>query len=53
MKTQLHNFYKDTKDLGPSYECSLVGSSVWVNPYEPKLVNSVGFLVLLFLTLLA
>ena len=43
MKTKLHNYYT-CEDL-LVHVCSLVGGSVSVSPYGPRLVDSVGFLV--------
>ena len=45
MKTKLHNCYICAEGLGPSHAYSLVCGSVSVNPYGPRLVDSVGFLV--------
>lgn len=52
MKTQLHNCYIYAEDLDPSCACSLVGISLSVSGYGPRLVNSVGF-VAVSLALLA
>jgi hypothetical protein len=45
MKTQLYSCYICAEVLGPSHACSLVGGSVSVGPYGPRLVDSVGFLM--------
>jgi hypothetical protein len=44
MKTKLHNCYRQVKGLGLSYAHSLVGDSVSVILYGPKIVDSAGFL---------
>ena len=46
MKTKLHICYKCVGGLGPTPECSLAGGSVYVSPHGPRLVNSVGLLLL-------
>jgi hypothetical protein len=43
MKTKLHNYYT-CEDL-LVHVCSLVGGSVSMSLYGPRLVDSVGFLV--------
>lgn len=45
MKTQLHDCYIHAEGLGRPRACSPVGSSVPVNPYRLRLVDSVDFLV--------
>ena len=40
MKTKLYIWNIFLWVLGPSHECSLVGSSVFVNPFAPRLVDS-------------
>ena len=45
IKNKLHNCYKCAEGLGESHACSLVDLSISMNPYGPKLVDSVGFLV--------
>ena len=52
MKTKLYICYICAENLGQSYACSLVGGSVSVRPYRPRLVASVGFLMV-SMTLLA
>jgi hypothetical protein len=46
MKTKPHICYICAEDLGLSRGCSLLTGSVSVSPYEPRLVDSVGFLAL-------
>jgi hypothetical protein len=45
MKTKLYNSYICAEGLGLSHAGSLVCGSVSVNPYGPRLVDSIGFLV--------
>jgi hypothetical protein len=45
MKTHLHNCYIYAEGLGQTHAGSLVGGSVSVSPYRPRLVDSVGFVV--------
>jgi hypothetical protein len=45
MKTKLHICYICVGNLGPPHACSLVVDSVSVSPHGPRLVDSVGFLV--------
>jgi hypothetical protein len=45
MKTKLHNCNICAEGLYQSHACSLVGSSVSVSPYGPKLVDSLCFLM--------
>lgn len=45
MKIQLHNSYICAESLVLTHFCSLVGSSLPVNLYEPRFIDSVGFLV--------
>jgi hypothetical protein len=45
MKTKRHKGDICTEDLSQSQACSLVGSWVSVNAYGPRLVDSIGFLV--------
>lgn len=51
MKTKPHICYKCVRGLRPAPICSLVGGLVFVNPYEPSLVDSVGLLVVTLATL--
>lgn len=44
---KLHNCDMYTEGLGQSHACSLDGGSVSVSHYDPRLVSSVGFLVVL------
>jgi hypothetical protein len=37
--------YKCVGGLGPAHTCSLVGGLVFVSPHQPRLVDSVGLLV--------
>ena len=50
-KTKLHNCYICAEGLGLFHACSLLGSSVSVSPYGSSLVDSVGFLVVILITL--
>lgn len=45
MRTKLYICYIRIGRLGLSYACSLVGGLVSVSLYVPRLVDSVGFLV--------
>ena len=45
-KTKLHNSHADTEGLSWSQAGSLVVGSISVSLYEPRLVGSVGFLVM-------
>ena len=45
IRTQLHNCSICAEDLSLFYACFLIGSSVSKNHYGPRLVDSVGFLV--------
>ena len=45
MKTKLCICYKCVRDLCPAPVCSLVGGTISVRPHGPRLVDSVGFLV--------
>jgi hypothetical protein len=45
MKTKLHICYKLVGGLDPASTCSLVCGSVSVSPHGPRLVDSVGLLV--------
>ena len=45
MKAKLHICYKCVGCLGPAPACSLVGGSVPGSTYGPRLVNSIGLLV--------
>jgi hypothetical protein len=45
MKTKPHNCFICAKNLGLSLACALVGSSVSMSSYGPRLVNVVLFLV--------
>lgn len=45
MKTHLHNCYICAEKLVLSYPCSLVGSSLSVNPYGYRIFDFVGLLV--------
>jgi hypothetical protein len=47
MKTQQHNCCICAEILGQSQACFVVGGSVSVGLYWPRLVDSVGFLVML------
>lgn len=47
MKSKLHIDYKWVGRLGPALTCSLVGGSVPVSTHGPRLVDSVGLLVML------
>ena len=46
MKTKLQDGYICVEGLGPSHACSLVASSVSLNSFVPRLVDSVGFLMM-------
>jgi len=46
MKTKPHIFYICVQGLAPFHEGSLVGGSVSLSLYAPKLVDSVDFLVI-------
>lgn len=52
MKTKLYNYNIYAGVLGLLHACFLVGGSVSVSPYVPRLVDSAGFLMVP-LTLLA
>ena len=45
MKTKLHNCYIYAEGLGQSCIYPLVGGYVSMNPYGPRLVDSVGFIM--------
>jgi hypothetical protein len=45
MKTKLNTCYKCVGGLDPAPECSLAGDSVSVSSHGPRVVDSVGFLV--------
>ena len=45
MNTKMHICYICVGGLGLSHVCSLVGDSISVRPYGPRLVDSVGFLI--------
>jgi hypothetical protein len=45
MKTKLQTCYICVESLGLSHACSLIGGSVSVSSYGPRLVDSVGLLV--------
>ena len=45
MKTKLHICYRCVGGPGPASACSLVGGPVSVSPHGPRLVGSVGLLV--------
>ena len=45
MKNKVHICFICVGNLVPSHACSLVGGSVSVSLYEPRLVASVGFLI--------
>ena len=45
MKTKLHIYYICAEGLDPSHACSLVGSSISMSHFVPRLVDPVGFLV--------
>jgi hypothetical protein len=45
MNTRLHNCYVCAEGLGQSLANFLVAGSVSLNPYRPRLVDSVGFLM--------
>ena len=45
MKTNLHTCYKCLGGLGPASPCSLVTGSASVNPYGPRLVDSVVIII--------
>jgi hypothetical protein len=45
MMTKLHKCYIHVEGLLLSYACSLLGGSVSVISYGPRLFDSVGFLV--------
>jgi hypothetical protein len=51
MKNKLHICDICVSSLGPAHAYSLVGGSVSVNPYGPKLVGPVGLLVVSLTTL--
>jgi hypothetical protein len=51
MKTQLYNCYICAEDIGPFLACSLVGNSVSLSPCGLRLIDSVGFLVMLLIPL--
>lgn len=46
MKTGLHSCYKFALGLGPASPRSLVGGSISVSTYVPRLADSVRFFVL-------
>ena len=46
MTIKLHNCYIYAEGLGQSHAGSLIDSSVSVSSYEPRLLDSVGFLVM-------
>jgi hypothetical protein len=46
MKTKLHVCYTCVGGLDPALACSLVGGSVSVSHHGPRLVDSVGLLVI-------
>jgi hypothetical protein len=48
MKTKLYLHYICIRGLGSSYECFLVGASVYVVPNGHRFIDSVGFLVVPF-----
>ena len=43
MKTQLHKCYISVEGLGLAHACCLGGSSISMNPYGVRLVDTVGF----------
>lgn len=51
MKTQLHICYICVWGIGPSHTHSLVGGSVFVSPYGPRLIVSVSFPVVSLISL--
>jgi hypothetical protein len=42
MQIQLHKCYICVEGLGTSQLCSLIGTSVSMNPHQPRLVDYVG-----------
>jgi hypothetical protein len=45
MKIKLNIYYECVGDLGPAPACYLVGGPGSVSPYDPRLVDFVGLLV--------
>jgi hypothetical protein len=45
MRTKLYICYISIGSLGPYHVCSLIGGSVSGNPFGPKLIDFVGFLM--------